>query len=228
MELSVIIPSYNEEKTLLEIIKRVKDAEPHDKEIIIVDDFSTDGSREMLKSIKDDSIKVIYHDKNYGKGGAIRNGFAAARGDILVIQDADLEYDPKEIKTLIQPIKDGVADCVYGSRFASSKPQRVHMFTHKIGNVFMTFLTNVLYNSTLSDMTTCYKSFKRDFVKDIKIKSNGFDIEAELTAKILKKKARLYEIPISYYGRRYDEGKQIRFYHAFEIILALLRYRFFD
>jgi glycosyltransferase involved in cell wall biosynthesis len=153
---------------------------------------------------------------------------AETKGDIVVIQDADLEYDPQEISMLIKPIEDGAADVAYGSRLSGGKPQRVHMFWHRFGNILMTFIANVLYNSTLTDITTCYKAFRRDFIKDIKIKSNGFAIESELTAKIMKKKARLYEMPISYYGRTYEEGKKIRPYHAIEIIWALLKFKFVD
>ena len=228
MKLSVIMPVYNDKKTIKEIIKRVKEAEPHDKEIIIVDDYSTDGTREILKTINDRMIKVIFHEKNTGKGGALRTGFSEAEGDIVIIQDSDLEYDPREISALIKPIEDGIADVSFGSRLSGGKPQRVHMFWHDIGNKFMTLLTNIIYNSSLSDITTCYKAFKRDFIKEIRIKSNGFAIEAELTAKTLKKNARLYEMPISYYGRTFKEGKKIRFYHAFEIILALFKFKFFD
>jgi len=228
MELSVIMPVYNEKTTIKEIIKHVREVEPHDKEIIIVDDGSIDGTRDILKDINEKGIKVVFHEKNIGKGGAIRTGLAQARGDIVVMQDADLEYDPGEISMLIKPIKDGVADAVYGTRLTGGKPQRVHMFWHKVGNAFMTLIANILYNSTLTDVTTCYKAFKRDFIKDIKIKSNGFAIESELTAKILKKSARLYEMPISYYGRSYKEGKKIKFYHAIEIIWALIRFKFVD
>lgn len=228
MELSVVMPVYNDKATIKEIIKRVKEVEPSIKELIIVDDGSTDGTREILKNINEKNIKILFHEKNTGKGGAIRTGFAQAEGDIVVIQDSDLEYDPSEISQLIKPIKDGVADAVYGTRLTGGKPQRVHMFWHKVGNVFMTLIANILYNSTLTDVTTGYKAFKREFIKDIKIKSNGFAIESELTAKILKKKARLYEMPISYYGRSYEEGKKIRFYHAFGILWALVKFRFID
>ena len=226
MEISVIIPSYNDKPTITKIIERVKESLPYGREIIIVDDGSTDGSRDTLKNIEGEGVKVIFHERNIGKGGAIKTGFAQAKGDIVVIQDSDLEYDPREIPFLIQPIKDGVADAVFGSRLTGGKPQRVHMFWHKVGNNFITLIANVLYNSTLTDVTTGYKAFKRDFVKNIKIKSKGFAIESELTAKILKKGARLYELPISYYGRSYKEGKKIRFYHAFEIIWALFRFKF--
>jgi glycosyltransferase involved in cell wall biosynthesis len=226
MEISVVMPSYNDKPTITKTIERVKESLPYGREIIIVDDGSTDGSRDILKGIKEEGIKIIFHERNIGKGGAIRTGFAEAKGDIVIIQDSDLEYDPSEIPMLIQPIKDGVADAVFGSRLTGGKPQRVHMFWHKAGNIFITLIANMLYNSTLTDITTGYKAFKRDFIKDIKIKMNDFAIESELTAKILKKGARLYEMPISYYGRSYKEGKKIRFYHAFAIIWALFRFRF--
>lgn len=228
MKLSVVMPVFNEKSTIREIIKRVKSAEPADKEIVVIDDCSTDGTRDILKGIKEEGLRVLCHEANSGKGAAIRTGFSNARGDIVVIQDADLEYDPKEISMLIKPIEDGVADAVYGTRLTGGRPQRVHMFWHKVGNNIMTLFANILYNTTLTDITTCYKAFRRDFIKDIKIKSNGFAIESELTAKILRKNARLYEVPISYYGRSYKEGKKIKFYHAFGIIWALLKYKFLD
>ncbi len=228
MELSIVIPVYNEKETIKEIIKRVKEIEPFDKEIVIVDDNSIDGTRDILKGVSEEGVKVLFHDKNIGKGGAIRTAFAHVEGDIIVIQDADLEYDPHEIPLLIKPIKDGVADAVYGTRLTGGKPQRVHMFWHKVGNAIITLIANILYNSTLTDVMTCYKAFRRDLIKDIKIRSNSFAVEPELTAKILKKNPRLYEVPISYYGRSYSEGKKIRFYHIFEVIWALLKFRFID
>ncbi len=228
MELSVVIPAYNDKETIEEIVRRVKEANPPDKEIIIVDDGSTDGTRDILKGVNEEAVKVLFHEKNTGKGGAIRTGFAEAKGDIIVIQDADLEYDPQEIPALIKPIRNGVADAVYGTRLSGGRPQRVHKFWHKVCNIWITFIANILYNSTLTDVNTGHKAFKRDFIKDIEIKSNGFAIEAELTAKIIKKRARIYEIPVAYYGRNYNEGKNIKFYHAFTIIWALFRFRFVD
>ena len=228
MELSVIIPVYNEHATIKEIVERVKSVEPKDKEIIIVDDGSTDGTREILRTLRSDRVRVILHEKNTGKGGAVRTALAATKGDIIMLQDADLEYDPKEIAALIKPIQDGAADAAYGSRFCGGRPQRVHMFWHQVGNRFLTFLFNILYNCTLTDLETCYKAFRKDLIKDFKIKSNGFTIEPELTAKILRKHARLYEVPISYYGRGYDEGKKIRFYHGIECIWAIVKFRFIN
>jgi len=227
MMLSVVIPVFNEEKTIEEIIKKVQSIDV-DKEIIIVDDFSTDRTRDILKSIKDNKIKILFHDKNLGKGAALKTGFSYVKGDIIIIQDADLEYDPVEYSRLIEPIIMGHADVVYGSRLSGGRPQRVYMFWHKIGNNVLTFITNILYNTTLTDMETGYKAFKRDVIKDIDIKSKDFTVEAELTAKIFKKKIRVYELPISYYGRDYSEGKKIRWYHAISAIWALIKYKFVD
>ncbi len=228
MELTIIMPVYNEKNTIREIICRVRQANSADTQIIVVDDCSLDGTREVLKELEEEGVEVYYHRRNMGKGAAVRTGFSHAKGTIMVIQDADLEYDPKEIPQLIRPIQDGVADAVYGSRLTGGKPQRVHMFWHKVGNTVITLFGNFLYNSTLTDLETCYKAFRRDFMKGITIRSNGFAIEPELTAKILKRKARLYEMPISYYGRNYEEGKKIRFYHGFEALWTLLKYRFVD
>lgn len=227
--LSLVMPVYNEKDTVLKMIEKVLYLEML-KELIVVDDGSTDGTREILKNSSFDSrVRIFYHDKNIGKGGAIRTGFDKVSGEVVSIQDADLEYDPNEFKEMIKPIKDGVADVVYGSRLSGGKPQRVYMFWHKLGNGFLTLLTNFLYNSTLSDMETCYKMFRKDVIKGIRIRSNGFEVEPELTAKILKnKKLRVYELPISYYGRSYAEGKKISWKHGFGAILALLKYRFID
>ena len=228
MRLTVIMPVYNEVKTIKDIVERVRSAEPVDKEIIIVDDGSTDGTRDILKTLEDANTKIVLHEKNLGKGGAIRTAFGHITGDIAIIQDADLEYDPAEFKDLIKPIVDGVADVVYGSRLTGGKPQRVYMFWHRVGNSFLTLLANILFNTTLSDMETCYKVMRWSSVKDIRIKSNGFEVEPELTAKILKKRLRVYEMPISYYGRTYAEGKKITALHGFGAILALLRFRIMD
>ncbi len=225
--LSVVMPVYNEKKTLLKVIDKVLKLDIV-KELIVVDDCSTDGTRELLKSLKpDDRVKIIFHEKNYGKGAGLRTAFKNISGDVVVIQDADLEYDPSEFVEMIKPIEEGMADVVYGSRLSGGKPQRVHLFWHRVGNDFLTFLTNLLFNSTLSDMETCYKMFKKDVISGIEIKSNGFSVEPEITAKILKnKKLRLYEIPVSYYGRSYNEGKKITWRQGFSAILTLLKYRF--
>jgi glycosyltransferase involved in cell wall biosynthesis len=228
-ELSVVIPVYNEKDTVLKIIDKVLALDVV-KEIIVVDDCSTDGTRELLKSTRLDArVRTFFHDKNMGKGAALRTGFKNITGAVAVIQDADLEYDPNEFKEMIKPIEDGQADVVYGSRLSGGKPQRVHLFWHRVGNDFLTFITNMLYNTTLSDMETCYKMFKSDVISGIEIKSDDFSVEPELTAKILKKKnLRIYEMPISYYGRNYAEGKKINWTHGFGALWALLKYRFTD
>lgn len=227
--LSVVMPVYNEKGTVLKIIDKVL-SQGIVKELIIVDDYSTDGTRQLLKDSRFESrVRILYQDKNMGKGAALRTGFKHISGDVVVIQDADLEYDPEEFNHMIKPIEQGIADVVYGSRLSGGKPQRVHLFWHRAGNDFLTFLTNLLYNTTLSDMETCYKMFKKSVIDNISIKSDGFSVEPELTAKILKNKGlRVYEMPISYYGRTYAEGKKISWKHGFSAILALLKYRFID
>ena len=226
--LSVVMPVYNEKRTILTIIDKVLKLDIL-KELVIVDDNSQDGTREILK--KEDfgpKVKKVFHEKNIGKGAALRTGFKEATGEIVAVQDADLEYNPEELKDLVKPIREGFADAVYGSRLWGGKPQRAHMFWHLVGNRFITLVADVLYNTTLTDIETCYKVFKSDIVKGIDIRSNGFSVEPELTAKILKKKLRVYEMPISYYGRTYEEGKKITWRHGFEALWTLLRYRFVD
>ena len=229
LTLSVVMPVYNEKNFVLKIVDRVLKIEIV-KELIVVDDFSADGTRELLKSAKfDDRVKVYYHDKNTGKGAALRTGFRHASKDVVVVQDADLEYDPNEFREMLKLITNGLADVVYGSRLSGGRPQRVYMFWHKVGNNFLSFVTNLLYNSTLTDMETCYKMFKKGVIDGIKIKSNGFSVEPELTAKMLKnKQLRVYEMPISYYGRTYAEGKKISWRHGFGAVWALVKYRFVD
>ncbi|MFA6321077.1 MAG: glycosyltransferase family 2 protein [Candidatus Omnitrophota bacterium] len=229
MSLSVVMPVYNEKNFVLKIIEKVLGLEMV-KELVIVDDFSKDGTRELLKSTKfDDRVKIYYHEKNMGKGAALRTGFGHVTKDVVVIQDADLEYDPNEFRDMIKPIADGAADVVYGSRLSGGKPQRVYMFWHRVGNDFLSFVTNFLYNSTLTDMETCYKMFRKNVIDNIKVKSNDFSVEPELTAKILKNKAlRVYEVPISYYGRTYAEGKKISWKHGFGALWTLLKFRFTD
>src|SRR3989338_6895472 len=208
--LSVVMPVYNEKDTVLKIIDKVLRLDLV-KELIVIDDGSTDGTREILKNSGPDArVKVVFHEKNIGKGAALRTGFKHVSGEVVVIQDADLEYDPNEFKEMIKPINEGVADVVYGSRLSGGRPQRVHLFWHRVGNDLLTFLTNLLYNSTLSDMETCYKMFRKDVLRRMEIKSNDFSVEPELTAKVLKNRnLRVYEMPISYYGRSYAEGKKI-------------------
>ncbi|MHB8829434.1 MAG: glycosyltransferase family 2 protein [Syntrophales bacterium] len=225
--LSVIIPVYNEKKTILAVMEKVLRLE-FVLEVIVVDDGSTDGTVELLKNAAFDSrVKPVFHSRNMGKGAALRTGFSRVTGEIATIQDADLEYDPNEFREMIKPIADGVADVVYGTRLSGGKPQRVHLFWHKLGNGFLTFMTDLLYNTTLTDMETCYKMLRREVLETITIKSNGFSVEPELTAKICKnKKWRVYEIPISYYGRSYAEGKKITWKHGISALLTLLKYRF--
>lgn len=228
-KITVLIPVFNEVNTIKIILQKIEEVDFFglEKEIILIDDFSTDGTREILKGMQD-NYKVFYHDRNMGKGAALRTGFEHVTGDLVIIQDADLEYEPVDYQPLIKLILDGKADVVYGSRLSGGKPSRSFMFTHLLGNKFLTLLTNVLYNTTLTDMETCYKAFKTDFIKGIKIKSNRFDFEPEITAKVLKRGARLYELPISYYGREYGEGKKITWKDGFHAILALIKFRFMD
>ena len=225
--LSVVIPCYNEEATIRQVVERVK-AVPLSLEIIVVDDGSTDGTRGVLAGLEGDGVRILHQPENGGKGAALAAGFAAARGDVLVVQDADLEYDPADLPDLLGPIQRGVADVVYGSRFGG-RPQRVHMFWHKVGNRCLTFLTNLLFNATLTDMETGYKMFRREVIAGITLRSRRFDVEPELTAKIFKaKRWRVYEVPISYYGRSYGEGKKITWRDGAVAMWTLLRYRFWD
>jgi glycosyltransferase involved in cell wall biosynthesis len=228
MKLSVIMPVYNERPTIETIITRVLDVGLAD-EIIIVDDGSTDGTRDILSGIseKHNNIHLILHEKNQGKGAAVRTGIKAAKADLVLIQDADLEYDPRDYAALIKPIDEGLADVVYGSRFLGA-PRRVTMFWHMVANKLLTFMTNLLYDSILTDMETCYKLFKREVIKDIPLKSKRFEFEPEITAKLLKRKVRIFEVPITFNPREYEEGKKIGLADAFEAVWALIKYRFVD
>jgi glycosyltransferase involved in cell wall biosynthesis len=227
MKLSVIIPIYNESKTLGTLLERVR-ATGLAGEIILVDDGSTDGTRAQLAALEGSpNIRVILHEKNQGKGAAVRTGIRAATGDVLLVQDADLEYDPRDYPALLKPIEEGVADVVYGSRFLGG-PRRVVMFWHMIANKLLTFATNFLYNTILSDMETGYKVFRREVVEGLALRANRFDFEPEFTAKILKRKARIFEVPISFNPRDYSEGKKIKLKDAFAAIWALVKYRFVD
>src|SRR5574344_1357161 len=228
-KVSIVVPVYNEISTLDIILQKLESADfcGLEKEIILVDDMSTDGTREHLKELED-KYKVFYHDYNQGKGAAIRTAIQKITADIIVIQDADLEYDPKDYKELLQLIMDNRADVVYGSRLTGAKPSRSFMFTHLLGNKLLTLTTNLLYGATLTDMETCYKAFRSTYLKDINIKSNRFDFEPEITAKMLKRHARLYELPISYYGREYSEGKKITWKDGIHAIIALIKFRFTD
>ena len=226
--LCVIMPVYNEKKTILEIIRRVQKVKiaGFDKKIIIVDDFSTDGTRELLKSVvkKNKNIELILKKKNEGKGSALRVGFQRACGDYTVIQDADLEYDPEDYKHLLEPLMRGNADVVYGSRFLGQ--HRAFLFLNFLANIILNFVTNVLYNTILTDMETCYKMFKTAIVKEMRLNSNGFEIEPEMTAFVFKHKYKIYEVPINFYGRGYEEGKKIKASDGFKALFALIRYRF--
>lgn len=224
MKLSIVIPVYNESKTVAEIIRQVKAVKNFDKEIIVVDDGSTDETSGVIKDIKD--ITVIKHEKNQGKGSAIRTGIAQAAGDYLLVQDADLEYDPQDILTMLEPIRRGKAEVVYGSRFTGQR--RNMFFWHWIGNQFLTLITNILYNTTLSDMETCYKLMPVKLAKSLNLKAKHFEFEPEVTAKILKKGIRIWEVPISYAGREYHEGKKISWKDALPALFTLIKYRFFD
>jgi glycosyltransferase involved in cell wall biosynthesis len=227
MKLSIIIPVYNEFGTIQEILQRVQNVGiAH--EIIIVDDGSTDGTREILKSVENDQIiKVIFHERNQGKGAAVWTGIQNASGELLLIQDADLEYDPRDIPSLLRPIEEGNADVVYGSRFLGA-PRRSIMFWHMVANNLLTTITNILYDTILSDMETGYKLFCREVISGMKIRSKRFDFEPEFTAKVLKKKVRIFEVPITFNARDYDAGKKIGLRDAFTAVWALVKYRLMD
>jgi glycosyltransferase involved in cell wall biosynthesis len=228
MKLSVIIPCYNEINTIVKIVDAVRNAPYDNKEIIIVDDFSTDGTRDKLRNeISQRVDKVIYHERNKGKGAAIRSGMKEFTGDIVIIQDADLEYDPNEYPQIINPILDKHADVVFGSRFQGGRPHRVLYFWHGIGNGFLTLLSNMFTNLNLTDMETCYKAFKREVALAITIEENRFGFEPEITAKIAKLKCRVYEVGISYYGRTYQEGKKIGWKDGFRAIYCIVKYNLF-
>ncbi|NOZ69845.1 MAG: glycosyltransferase family 2 protein [Deferribacteres bacterium] len=228
MKVSVVIPVYNEAGTIEEIVSRVQ-AVALEKEVIIVDDASTDGTSGHLEKIRQkyDNVKIFYHDSNRGKGAALRTGFKSATGDIIIIQDADLEYDPKEYPILLEPILDGRADVVYGSRFLGG-PHRVLLFWHYVGNKLLTLMSNALTNLNLTDMETCYKVFRRKILQDITLKSDRFGFEPEFTVKIAKNGFRVYEVPISYSGRGYSEGKKITWKDGVTAIYTMLRFRFFE
>ncbi len=229
--LSILIPVFNEIRFLSALLEKVNAVDfcGLQKQIILVDDGSTDGTRDLLKRYEGQPpYTVLYHAHNQGKGAALRTAIQHASGEIIVIQDADLEYDPKDYPELIQLILDGKADVAYGSRLTAGKPVRAFNVLHYFGNKFLTFMTNILYNTTLTDMETCYKAFKAEFLKDVIIRSNRFDFEPEITAKVLKRGARLYEAPISYSGRNFDEGKKITWRDGISALWTLVKYRFVD
>jgi glycosyltransferase involved in cell wall biosynthesis len=227
MKLSVIIPVYNEVESIQEIIKRVKKTGLA-WEILIIDDFSLDGTRDILKKMDGkERIRVLFHEENHGKGAAVRTGLAAAKGDVLLIQDADLEYDPRDYPTLLKPLEEGIADVVYGSRFLGG-PRRVVMFWHMIANKLLTLITNLLYNTILSDMETGYKVFRKQVIEGMPLRAKRFDFEPEFTAKVLKRNYRIFEVPITFNPRDYSQGKKIKLKDAFEAVWTLFRYRFMD
>jgi glycosyltransferase involved in cell wall biosynthesis len=226
-KLSVIVPVFDERNTVVEIVRRMRVVElPVDLEIVIVDDGSTDGTRDVLRQLADSTVRVINHDANRGKGAAIRTGLTHVTGDLVLVQDADLEYDPEDWPKLLTPLLRGKARVVYGSRFTGER--RNMLFLHWIGNRFLSLVTNVLYNTTLSDMETCYKLFDRTLLDGITLRAQRFEFEPEVTAKILRQGVRIYEVPISYTGREFDEGKKITWRDGFVALWTLVKYRFVD
>ena len=227
MKLSVIIPCYNEVKTIESLIDAVRKSPISNLELIIVDDGSSDGTRDLLKGFEaepNSDLKILFHVKNQGKGAALRTGFQAATGDICIVQDADLEYDPQEFPIVIQPIIEGKADVVFGSRFQGGRAHRVVYFWHRMGNSLLTLLSNIFTDLNLTDMETCYKAFRRDIIQQINIEENRFGFEPEVTAKVAKLRCRIYEVGISYYGRTYDEGKKIGWKDGIRAIYCIIKY----
>ncbi len=223
--LSIIVPCYNEIETIEELLASVQSSPIDAKEIIVVDDGSTDGTRELLKELDYQNLEIIFHDKNMGKGAALATGIKKAKGQITIIQDADLEYDPKEYPLIIRPIQEGKADVVYGSRFQGGAPHRVVYFWHRMGNGFLTLLSNMMTDLNLTDMETCYKAFKTEIIQSILIEELRFGFEPEITAKLSKiKDIRFYEVGISYYGRTYEQGKKITWKDGFRAIYCILKY----
>ncbi len=228
MKISIIIPCFNEVDTIEKIVEKVKSQNQYEKEIIIIDDFSTDGTREVIKKKLNEKIdKLLLNSKNFGKGYSVRQGIEISTGDIILIQDADLEYDPSDYSKLIEPIKNGYADVVYGSRFIGSDEKRVLFFWHSIGNFILTFLSNMFSNLNLTDMENCYKVFKSEIIKNIKLKENRFGFEPEITAKLAKKKCRIYEVGVKYYGRTYEQGKKIGWKDGISAIRCIIKYNLF-
>jgi glycosyltransferase involved in cell wall biosynthesis len=228
MKLSVVIPVYNEAGTLMDIVRHIQAVDVGmEKELVWIDDCSTDGSRDLLKTLEANHPEwiFIYHEVNQGKGAALRHGFAAARGDLILIQDADLEYDPQDYPTLLAPLVQGHADVVYGSRFMGGGAHRVHYFWHYVGNRLLTTLSNMCTNLNLTDMEVCYKLFRREVLNTIVLCENRFGFEVEITAKIARGRWRIYEVPISYYGRGYDEGKKITWRDGFRALWCIVKYR---
>jgi len=222
--LSVVIPCFNEAATILDLIERVRQAPVRSKQIIVVDDGSRDGTRELLAGLRDADLTVLLHERNQGKGAALATGFAAAEGEICIVQDADLEYDPAEYPLVIGPIIDGRADVVFGSRFQGAAPHRVVYFWHRMGNGFLTLMSNMLTDLNLTDMETCYKAFRTEIIQSIPIREKRFGFEPEITAKLARRRCRIYEVGISYYGRTYDEGKKIGWKDGVRAIWCILKY----
>jgi len=226
-KLSVIVPVFDERNTVVEIVRRMRAVDlPVDLEVVIVDDGSTDGTRDVLRQLTDSTVRVITHDANRGKGAAIRSGLAHVTGDLVLVQDADLEYDPEDWPKLLGPMLRGKARVVYGSRFTGER--RNMLFLHWVGNRFLSLVTNVLYNTTLSDMETCYKLFDRSLLDSIPLRAHRFEFEPEVTAKVLRRGIRIYEVPISYTGREFDEGKKITWRDGIAALIALVKYRFVE
>lgn len=224
-KLSVIVPVYNERVTVVEIVRKMRDVElPVEREIVLVDDGSTDGTRKLLQQLEDSTVHVVLHRVNQGKGAAIRTGLEHVTGDLVLIQDADLEYDPGDWPKLLHPVLDGRAEVVYGSRFTGER--RNMLFWHWVGNRFLSLTTNMLYNTTLSDMETCYKLFDRRLLSSIRLRADRFDFEPEVTAKLLRRGIRIYEVPISYTGREFSEGKKITWRDGLVALWTLVKYRF--
>lgn len=230
MKISIVIPCYNESKTINNVYEKVSNFKNLEKEIIIIDDCSTDGSRKIIEKIaeSDPNVKVIFKDKNQGKGSALKEGFKLAEGDLVIIQDADMEYDPSDYDKLLKPFFETDADVVYGSRFIGGEYVRLHFFWHYLANKILTILTNIITNLNMTDMETGYKVFKTSILKPLKLKENSFGIEPELTIKLAKKGFTFYEVPISYKGRSYQDGKKITFKDAMIAVFCIIKYRFFD
>jgi glycosyltransferase involved in cell wall biosynthesis len=227
MKLSIVIPCYNEKNTICTILSAVNNSPYPNKEIIVVDDFSTDGTRDILKNFSHLAHQILFHDQNQGKGAALRTGFKAATGDIIIVQDADLEYDPNEYSKIITPILAGKADVVFGSRFMGGEPHRVLYYWHRVGNSIITQISNMFTNLNLTDMETCYKAFRKEILDKIHIEENRFGFEPEITAKVAKLGCRVYEVGISYSGRTYQEGKKIGWKDGIRAVYCILKYNLF-
>ncbi len=226
-KLSVIVPVYDERNTVAEIVRRMRSVDiPFEREFVLVDDGSTDGTREVLRQLTDSTVRVVHHEKNRGKGAAIRTGLEQVTGDLVLVQDADLEYDPNDWPKLLAPILSGKATVVYGSRFTGER--RNMLFLHWVGNRFLSLVTNILYNTTLSDMETCYKLFDRRVLDGMRLRASRFEFEPEVTAKVLRRGIRIYEVPISYAGREVHEGKKVTWRDGFVALWILVKYRFVD